>query len=318
MGSDKNKPQWIDGMNDLWVSSEDTNKNNGLLDTLNFWNSPRILNDDEIKQLIWGKFWCISQWDYSPADYQTSSYYEINGIDAYDNKLETKCLESEWPYISADKNELAEILKERWYILTHEWRSWFASRNSYVISKSSPQMIPVKTPLIIQCRMGKEDKEKFWILSEESSESRCVLWTGESQEKEMISPSEIQEVQDALEKAKEELRQRRKKKMDEYIKSQKNWYISIVEVWWWPEDFHEYDIPENYIIIAQKRIACTADHRRNMTHTYAAVLIDQDDFAGKSFMKIKVPDGYKWLVIGSGWSNIRSLCEKLKCRIMIE
>ena len=42
--------------------------------------------------------------------------------------------------------------------------------------------------------------------------------------------SEIQEANDAVQKAKEELKQRRKRKIIEYIESRKNGNISIVEV----------------------------------------------------------------------------------------
>jgi hypothetical protein len=50
------------------------------------------------------------------------------------------------------------------------------------------------------------------------------------QEKEIISPNEIKEVKDIIEKAKHELKQRRVKRMDEHIKSQKNGCISIVDI----------------------------------------------------------------------------------------
>ncbi|HOQ79055.1 MAG TPA: KH domain-containing protein [Candidatus Absconditabacterales bacterium] len=296
---------------------EKSNKNDELLRNLDFGTTPKILSNEDMKNLIGKNIWLISQRDYGPTDYESSCYYNVTGIES-DNKLEIKSLESEWPCVSADKNELADILQERGYRLTHQGRSGFASRNRYIISKPSPQVISTKAPLLIQCRMDKDEKEKFGIVSSDNSSSWQIIWTGEMQEKEIISPNEIKEVKDIIEKAKHELKQRRVKRMDEHIKSQKNGFISIVDIGGGPEDFHEYDIPENYLIIAQKRIACTQDYRRNITHTYSVVLIDTNAIQGKSFIKIKIPDEYKGLVIGKGGGNIKSLCEKLKCRIMIE
>jgi hypothetical protein len=106
--------------------------------------------------------------------------------------------------------------------------------------------------------------------------------------------------------------------MQAYIVEKTKGDISIICVWWWPEDFQYSDIPENYILVHERRIWCTQDYRRNMSHTYEVILIDKKLFDQKSYVKIQVPDQYKGLVIGKWWATIKSLSQKAGCTISIK
>ncbi len=267
---------------------DDGGKSEGLTQTLTFGLEEKILSKEEQEKLIWWTFWIEDCW--------STQYYKVMWVSSRKNSLDIKNEEPEWPSISCDQTELADILREWWYTLIKEWRSGFASRNSYIIT-------------------GKEIKEKksapLIIMGTD------IVWTGKIYEREILAGSEVQIAKDALEEAKKQLKNRRHKKMKAYIEESKKGDISIISVWWWPEDFSFGEIPENYEIISEKRTACTQDYRRNISHTYEVILIDKAIFQGKWFVKIQVPDEYKGIVIGKWWSKIRGLSEKFTCTISI-
>ena len=301
-----------------WLSFEDNNTNKEnfewpLSDTLLFGKTAKILSKEDIEKIIWLKFW-IQRY----GEYAEPNYCEIQWINY--GSFEAKYAHPEWPSIRCDQEELAGILKEQWCTLVREWRSWFASRNSYIIKKDEEKTEKMSDPLIMVVPLNITDEEKteLWIEWSSTTESKYIVWTWTSYTWELLMRSEINEMHEALQKAKKELVRRRVKKMQEYIQSNKQGDIAVITVWWWPEDFSYSDIPENYEIVSERRIACTADHRRNMTHTYQVVLIDKNIFAGKSYAKIIVPDGYKGIVIGKWWENIKRLSQNVKCKISIQ
>jgi len=277
-----------------------------------FGQATRVLSKEDIEKIIWLKFW-IQRY----GEYAEPNYCEIQWINY--GSFEVKYSHPERPSIRCDQEELASILREQWCTLIREWRSWFASRNSYIIKKDEEKTEKISTPLImiVPLNITDEEKTELWIEWSSTTENKYIVWTWSSYTWEILMRSEINEMDETLQKAREELVQRRAKKMQEYIQSNKQGDIAVITVWWWPEDFSYSDIPENYTIISERRIACTADHRRNMSHTYQVVLLDKNIFAGKSYAKIQVPDEYKGIVIGKWWSTIKNLCEKLNCRIMI-
>ena len=260
-----------------------------LTQTLIFGSDEKVLSKEDKEMLVWGTFWI----EY----YGEIDYYKITGIRSYDGSVEMNNLKPTWPEIRWDENELADILREWWYNLIHEWRSGFASRNSYIITREDKKE-KKSAPLLI---VGND-----------------VVWTGKIYEGKALAESEVQAAKDALEAAKKELQNRRNEKMKAYIEETKKGDISIISVWWWPEDFSFWEIPENYEIISERRTACTQDYRRNISHTYEVILIDKAIFQGKWFVKIQVPDEYKGIVIGKWWSKIRGLSEKFACTISVK
>lgn len=258
--------------------------------TLIFGNEEKILTKEEMEQLIWKTFW-IQQ-------YGENCYCKITGMSSYNDQVSFDFAELPLPKIRGDEYELADVLKELWYNLTKLGRSWFASRNSYLISiwKEKDKK---KLPLLILWRDN-------------------VVWTGTIYEWEVLSEQEFVETREWLEKAQEILANRRHNNILNYINQNKKWDISIISVWGSPDDFSFSDIPENFHIISQRRTARTQDHRRNMTHTYEVVLIDKNLFTWKKFIKIQVPNEYKGLVIGKWGSTIKNLSEKFNCTIQVK
>lgn len=315
----ENEKKIIEPKESIW-KEEDTTKDT-LANTLVFDKEERLLTREEIKKLIWAKLWVR----YQPLisrhsrhiEYQEPIYCTIDKIySAWE--LWRSDLEPQRPSIAADKDELAEILRAWWYMLEHSWRSGFESRNSYTISKNNPKKQKITAPLVTEWWLEIADKVKFWLDWNLISTDKFVVRTGKPHEWEIILESEIKETQEAIKRAYEEIKKRRTEKIKEYIHQNKQWDISVISVWWWPESYSEGEIPDNYEIISGRRIACTADHRRNMTHMYEMVIIDKKIFEKKSFVKIKVPDAYKGMVIGKWWEKIKSLSEKFRCKIKIE
>lgn len=75
--------------------------------------------------------------------------------------------------------------------------------------------------------------------------------------------------------------------------------------------------PSRFIILAEKRVACTQDYRRHRSHTYERVCIDTQKVQGKKFVTIRIPDCYKGAVIGKAGKNIKAIQKKLGCFIKI-
>lgn len=315
MENEKTTIEWLQSHGTL---NNDVNQN--LVDALVWGEEEKLLSQEDCEKLIGNTIWLRYQplitrhWWH--IDYQEPVYRKIDGISSLWS-LSTIELESEWPSISADQKELYDILHELWYLLEHRWRSGFASRNSYLVCKKYPKKQKVKAPLVTQWWLEKENKIKFWLEWNRVSSDNYIVWTWKLYEWEIILESEKKEAEDAIKHAKQELANRRKQRLINEINQNKQWNISIISVWWWPESFSRWELPENYEVLSEKRIACTADHRRNRTHTYELVIIDKNLFVNKSFAKIKVPDQYKGIVIGKWWSKIKELCQKFGCKIKV-
>lgn len=270
------------------INKKDVWEQKNLTQALMFGSEEKILTREDKEKLIWGIFWV--------EQYGQTNYYKIKWVRSYNNDFEVEYLEPTRPSIGADKTELAAILREQWCNLIHQWRSGFESRNSYIVCRDEKKEKKI-APLII---VGND-----------------AIWAWTLYEGEVLAESEVKIAMDEIERAKQELIRRRAEKMQTYITENTKGDISIISIWWWPEDFQYRDIPENYILINQRRIWCTQDHRRNMSHTYEIILIDKKHFDQKTFVKIQVPDEYKGLIIGKWWVTIKGLSEKLKCTISI-
>ncbi|MFZ2718363.1 MAG: KH domain-containing protein [Candidatus Absconditicoccaceae bacterium] len=315
----ENENKIIEGMENN--GNKDDKANDSLLNVLVFGSEEKLLSKEDSEKLIGNKIWLR----YQPLitrhsrhiDYQDPVYSKINSTYSA-GELSTSGLEAEWPRISADQSELYKILNERGYILEHRGRSGFSSRNSYLVCKKDPKKQKIKAPLVTEGGLERSDKMKFGLEGNRVSSDHYVVWTGKIYEGEIILESEVKESEDAIEQAKQEVEKRRIQKLIEYIDQNKKGDISTISVGGGPESFSRRELPENYEVISEKRIACTADHRRNMTHIYQLLIIDKNLFEKKSFFKIKVPDEYKGIVIGKGGSKIKELSEKFTCKIKIE
>ncbi len=310
-------------------SDREENKKKALLDILHKKElalllpdtaQKRLLNNDDLEKMAWEKV----RWKTQHLISRHTWHIEDGGI-IYIQLTKAKCWssvdripqEKSRPSIGGDDKDLHDILQEWWYILEHSWRSWFAARNSYIVSKKEPKTQKISAPLIICGGLEKEMKESLWLEPTRTSADRYIVWTGEIFTWEIILDSEFEEMEQIIDKARDELNNRNQKEIIEYIESVKQGNIAMINVWW-NEKFTINNIPKRYKILAENRIANTQDHRQNRSHTYKVILLDTENIKNNELLVLNIPNEYKWIIIGKWWANIKRLSEELWCKISIQ
>lgn len=126
---------------------------------------------------------------------------------------------------------------------------------------------------------------------------------------------DISDVEKALKESKMELERQKLVKAEEtFLKSTKDGVTALIEAV--SGTYGDTPVHPDWTEVWSVRTACTSDHRYGIGHTYLALYINMKALKGQK-LKINIPDQYKGMFIGKGGSNIKSLQEKLGCKIIL-
>jgi len=261
------------------------------------------------------KVWLQRQYLYRPGGWSVK-IYSIELVEFHSSF--PKKLEPEWPTISESEEDVAKILQEWGYVLTREGRSGFKNRNKLIVEKKNSKTIEIEAPLLISGTLSPEQKKQVGL--------KPILTTGEDYlvdtEKEyvgkIIAKEEIEEVEEAIDKAFKEARDRYEKKfIDAFLKASKDGISAIIRVGGY-EELSYWRIPKRFVVLGQKIVSYTQDLRQERSHTYDIILLDKEKIDGKKYIEIEIPDEYKGIVIGKGGGNIKKIGRELNCFIKVK
>lgn len=127
---------------------------------------------------------------------------------------------------------------------------------------------------------------------------------------------DISDVEKALEESKGELERQKLVKAEEaFLKATKDGYTALIEAV--SGTYGDTPVHPDWQEVWSVRTACTSDRRYGIGHTYLVLYVNMKALKSGQKLKISIPDQYKGMFIGKGGSNIKSLQQKLGCKIIL-
>lgn len=190
-------------------------------------------------------------------------------------------------WVSWEKTEIINYMRELWYTATRHWRSHFETRQWYTFDKD------IET-----------SAEKYHVF-DAHTQSWEILTTWEYRTS-AVNIQLIQQVNKDLAWAATTIESRNRKNTLDVLEANMQWVTTTITVWWHSEHVRSH-IPDYYDILVDIRVANTRDHRLKLSHTSDLLLLDTRSLPSSGRISLIVPDKYKWIVIWKKWANIQAL-----------